>query len=40
MNWNKVAKLIKVQENMNIDQFYKIMDEEVVKSFEKLDAWE
>jgi len=38
MNWNRVGKLIKVQKNMDIDQFYKIMDEGVVKSFEKLDA--
>ena len=37
MSWNRVEKLIEVQEKMDAAQYCEILDEGVVKSFEKLE---
>jgi hypothetical protein len=36
MGWNGVRKLIEVQEAMDSQQYYDILDDGVVESFEKL----
>ena len=38
MGWNRVGKLIEVQGSMDAQQYYDILDDRVVESFEKLEV--
>ena len=40
MGWNGVGMLIEVEERMDADKYYQILDEGVVESFEKLEMEE
>jgi hypothetical protein len=40
MGWNEVRKLIEVQGAMDAQQYYDILDNRVVESFEKLEVLE
>ena len=37
IGWNGVGKLIEFEEKMYANQYFEILDERVVESFEKLD---
>ena len=40
MGWNGVGKLIEIQRAMDAQQYYDILDDGVVESFEKLEVLE